>query len=217
LVTQINFEPILSGYRRARVEQHDFDGDTSKESDFEAIARELVGVPSIKTEGLDQWARVEACVKDTVDHVQHCIQENRLSDLLYDDHGKPRKEVISQRLIYSIATIFGKLYRVDVSRESNAGSGAVDFRFSVGYKARLLIEAKLSTHDRLKDGYYEQLPAYGHAEQIKRLILLIIRVSTDDSHIDSLMQSIALKSLPIQVVVIDAVAKPSASKRKSSI
>jgi hypothetical protein len=69
----------------------------------------------------------------------------------------------------------------------------------------------------LKDGYYEQLPAYGKAEGIKRLILLIIRVSTDDSHIKALIASIELKSLPIDVIVIDAVRKPSASKRRSSL
>jgi len=48
------------------------------------------------------------------------------------------------------------------------------------------------------------------------MILLVIRVSTDDAHVQALEQSITLKSLPIQVAVIDAVRKPSASKRKSS-
>jgi hypothetical protein len=64
----------------------------------------------------------------------------------------------------------------------------------------------------LKDGYYEQLPAYGKAEGIKTLILLIIRVSDDDKHINALKAAIALKSLPIEVVEIDAVRQPSASK-----
>jgi hypothetical protein len=72
---------------------------------------------------------------------------------------------------------------------------------------------KLSTHERLKNGYYEQLPAYATAESIKRLILLVIRVSTDDSHLTDLIESIEKKALPIQLVVIDAVPKPSASKR----
>ena len=133
--------------------------------------------------------------------------------MLYDDAGVPRKEVVSQRLIYAVAEIFAKIYDVDLSREGNAGPGAVDFRFTVGYKARLLIEVKLSTHPRIKEGYYEQLPAYAKAETVKRLILLVARVSTDDSHIDRLINSIKKRSLPIQVEVIDAVPKPSASKR----
>jgi hypothetical protein len=47
-------------------------------------------------------------------------------------------------------------------------------------------------------------------------IVPIIKAGADDSHIDALMQSITLKSLPIQIIVIDATTKPSASKRKSS-
>jgi hypothetical protein len=117
------------------------------------------------------------------------------------------------RVIYAIAEIFAKLYDVDLSREANAGPGAVDFRFTVGHEARLLVEVKLSTHERLKDGYYEQLPAYAEAERIKRLILLVLRVSADDAHLDSLNKAIKKKTLPIEVVVIDAVSKPSASKR----
>jgi hypothetical protein len=69
----------------------------------------------------------------------------------------------------------------------------------------------------LKDGYYEQLPAYAKAESIKNLILLIIRVTDDDKHIDALMKAIKLKSLPIQVTVIDAVRKPSASKLRTTM
>jgi hypothetical protein len=139
-----------------------------------------------------------------------------LSEVLFDDAGVPRKEIISQRVIYSIATIFGKLYDVDVSREGNAGPGAVDFRFTVGHQSRLLVEVKLSTHERLRDGYYSQLPAYGRAEGIKHLILLVIRVTDDDSHLRALEQSIKAKALPIQIVMIDGMPKPSASKRKAS-
>jgi hypothetical protein len=209
------FEPILSGYRRARVEPHDFDGDPSKESDFMPMAREIIGEPAVDKSGLDQWERVRACAKDSIIHLRRSIEENRLSEVLYDEAGKPRKEIIAQRIIYAIATIFGKLYDVDVSREGNAGPGAVDFRFTVGHQARILIEVKLSTHERLKNGYYEQLPAYGRAEGVKHLALLVIRVTEDDAHLRSLEQSIKSRSLPIQVIVIDATPKPSASKRKT--
>jgi hypothetical protein len=207
---------ILSGYRRAKPIHYDFDEDPSHVSDFMPIAREIVGEPEVSKTGLDQWERIKACVRETVSHLRRCIEENRLSDVLYDEAGKPRKEIISQRIIYAIATIFGKLYDVDVSREGNAGPGAIDFRFTVGHQARLLIEVKLSTHERLKNGYYEQLPAYGRAEGVKHLILLVIRVNEDDAHLRALAQSIKSNSLPIQVIVIDATPKPSAIKRKSS-
>ena len=210
------FNGILSGYRQAKSSRYDFDTDPLEVSGYDSIARELIGTPSVNMVGLDDWGRVVGCVTNTLLHLRQSIEENKLSEVLYDDAGKPRKEAISQRIIYAIAAIFGNLYNVDVSQQGNAGPGAVDFRFTVGSKSRLLLELKLSTHARLRDGYYEQLPAYGRAEGIKKLILVIIQVSADDAHLDALKRSITLKSLPIQVVVIDAVPKPSASKRTAS-
>ncbi len=86
----------------------------------------------------------------------------------------------------------------------------------MGHKARLIVETKLSTHQRLSDGYYAQLPAYGKAEDIKRLVLVVLRVSDDDKHLNALEAAIKQKALPIEMVVIDAVRKPSASKRRSA-
>jgi hypothetical protein len=212
-----SYAEILGGYQRVMGEPYDFDKDPANVSDYVPIAFEIVGTPNVNREGLDSWGRVEACVKDTISSFTKSVEDYRLSDVMYDDAGDPRNEIIAQRLIYCIADIYAKQYDVDVSREANAGAGAVDFRFTRGHDSRLIVEVKLSTHSRLKDGYYEQLPAYGKAEGIKRLILLIIRVSTDDSHIKALIASIELKSLPIDVIVIDAVRKPSASKRRSSL
>jgi hypothetical protein len=210
------YREIFEGYKRAQVVPYDFDVDPRRISDYDPIAEELVGKPTLDLQGLDQAARVERCLSETLSHFKHSIEENRLSDVLYNDDGKPRNELIAQRLIFSIGKIFGKLCDVDVTRESNAGPGPVDFRFSVGEKARLIIETKLSTHERLKDGYYEQLPTYAKAEKINRMVLVIIRVSEDDKHLAALCKAVKQKSLPIDVILIDAVRKPSASKRKSA-
>ena len=211
------YKEIIEGYKRTPATPYDFDRDPRKVSDFDSIAAEIVGKPNISKTGLDAWGRVQLCVTETISHLRQSIEENRLSDALFDDDGKPRKELIAQRILFSMAQLFGRLCDVDVVRESNSGPGPVDFRFSVGNKNRLLIETKLSTHERLKDGYYEQLPAYAKAEGIKNLILLIIRVTDDDRRINALMQAIALKSLPIEVTVIDAVRKPSASKLRTTM
>ena len=204
---------IISGYKKASPAPYDYDRDPSEVAKLDPIAREIVGEAPTNLTGLSPMDRVEKCMRETIDHVRKSIEQNRLSDLLYDDTGVPRNEVVSQRLIYAVAEIFAKMYDVDQSREGNAGPGAVDFRFTVGHQSRLLVEVKLSTHRRLKEGYYEQLPAYAKAENIQRMVLLLIRVSTDDAHLDGLVNAIRRKSLPIQVEVIDAVPKPSASKR----
>jgi hypothetical protein len=211
------YQQILEGYKRAPATQYDFDFDPRKVSDFDPIASEIVGKPQIDVRGLNAEDRLRMCFDETISHLRQSVEENRLSEVLFDDQGKPRKELIAQRVIFSIARIFGRLCNVDVVPEGNSGAGAVDFRFSVGHKDRLLIETKLSTHERLKDGYYEQLPAYAKADRIKALILLIIRVSEDDKHINALMAAIKQKALSIQVILIDAVRKPSASKLRTTM
>lgn len=215
---------VIEQYKRIQPIPYDFDRDLRK-ADFDPIAAEIVGTPTRAYSGSDSWGKVEACVKQTIEHLKHSIEDNRLSDVLFDENGKPRKELVSQRIVFSIAKIFAKLYNVDVTPEGNSGTGAVDFKFSVGHGAKLLIETKLSTHERLRDGYYLQLPAYakaegikvrGNAKEMKRLVLLIVRVTDDDRHIKALAAEIKKNELLIDVVVIDAVRKPSASKLRKS-
>lgn len=208
------YKEIIDGYKRAAAVSYDFDTDPANVADYGALANEIVGTKNAATPGLSAEQRVEACVAETIGHFTHSVEQNRLSDLLFDDEGHPRRELFAQRLLYSIAAIFGKLYNVDVSREGNAGAGAVDFRFTVGQQNRLLVELKLSSHERLKDGYYEQLPAYGKAEGIARMILVVIIVDSSDN-LGKLLDVIKKRKLPIDLKVVDATPKPSASKRRT--
>ncbi len=216
------YKEVIERYKKIEAVPFDFDRDPRR-ADFDPIAAEIVGTPVLAYTGADSWSKVEACVNQTIEHLKESIEDNRLSDVLFDENGKPRRELISQRIVFSIAKIFAKLYNVDVTPEGNSGPGPVDFKFSVGNSSKLLIETKLSTHARLTDGYYLQLPAYakaegiktrGHAGESKRLILLILRVTDDDSHVKALVTEIKKRALHIRVVEIDAVRKPSASKRR---
>jgi hypothetical protein len=216
------YKEVVERYKRIEAVPFDFDRD-QRRADFDPIAAEIVGTPVRAYTGTDSWGKVEACVNQTIEHLRQSIEDNRLSDVLFDESGKPRRELISQRIVFSIAKIFAKLYNVDVTPEGNSGPGAVDFKFSIGNAAKLLIETKLSTHERLTDGYYLQLPAYAKAEGIKaegrageskHLLLLILRVTDDDRHLKALATEVKKRALHIKVVVIDAVRKPSASKRR---
>ncbi len=216
------YRELVERYKRIEAVPYDFDRNP-KRADFDPIAAEIVGNPIRAYAGTDSWGKVKACANQTIEHLKQSIEDNRLSDVLFDESGKPRRELISQRIVFSIARIFAKLYDVDVTPEGNSGPGAVDFKFSIGNSQKLLIETKLSTHERLKDGYYLQLPAYAKAEGIKahgrpdernRLVLLILRVTEDERHIQALAAEIKREALRIDVVVIDAVRKPSASKRR---
>lgn len=210
------YRQIIHGYRKSVSEPYDFDRDPDKVSDFEAVAKEIVGERKMAIVGLSEQQRVDSSVAETIAHLRQGFEENRLSDCIFDDAGKPRRELVSQRLLYSVSAIFARLFNVNITREPNAGPGPVDFHFSVGNEHRALLELKLSTHERLVDAYLEQLPAYGDAEGIKNLVLLVIRVSEDDSNLLKLKAVVRDRPDPrIRVEIIDAMKKPSASKRRS--
>jgi hypothetical protein len=72
------------------------------------------------------------------------IEENKL--LLYREDGRARHEVFAQRLFFAVADAYCDANNVDLSREVNAGNGPVDFKLSIGYKGRILVEVKKSSN-----------------------------------------------------------------------
>lgn len=57
----------------------------------------------------------------------------------------PRHERASQLLFFAVANVMCAINNVDISPEINSGGGPVDFKFSTGYRGRVLVELKLST------------------------------------------------------------------------
>ena len=111
--------------------------------------------------------------------------------------------MFGQRLFYAIADSCCAANDVDLSREPNPGNGPVDFKLSVGYHGRVLVEIKKSMNPRLLHGFETQLDAYQKAEATELSLYLILRVSEGEK-----------KKLKVpDVAVIDARKKPSASKR----
>lgn len=208
------FKEILEGYEIAKSQAYDFDADRRNVGDSAALAKEIVGQPNSIPNGLSPVERTEAMLHSVISTLRKLVEENRLSELLFNDDGSYKKEIASQRLIFAIAEIYSKVYDVDLNRESNAGNGSVDFKFSVGRGARILIEVKLSSHPRIREGFYAQLPAYAKSEGIQRLVLLIIQIDESIAQISFLQERIEEDPRnTIQMELIDARKRPSASKR----
>lgn len=145
------------------------------------------------------------------------IEDNKLYEVLYGEKGEPRLEVFGQRLFYAIADSYCAANDVDLSREPNPGNGPVDFKLSVGYHGRVLVEVKKSINPRLLHGFETQLDAYQKAEATQESLYLILRVSEGESGIKDLLalreEKLKKKLRVPDIVVIDARKKPSASKR----
>jgi hypothetical protein len=89
---------------------------------------------------------------------------------------------LQQRLFFAVAYSYCDANNIDLSPECDAGSGQVDFKFSKGFDARVVVEIKLSTNPKVIAGYSMQLQTYMKAEETDRGVypncLVALRLAT---------------------------------------
>ena len=148
-------------------------------------------------------------------HFKKLIELHRMSRLLFNN-GKPQRESFVQRLFYMTASLYCVTNNIDMSREVDAGCGALDFKFSSGGHKKVIIEIKLSSSPQLVHGLTSQLPIYMEAENVQDGIYMVMRMSAkDDKNLQKLQQAYyKMPSNPSRprLLIIDAVPQPSASK-----
>lgn len=130
--------------------------------------------------------------------------------------GKPKKERAAQLMFQAIADAFCKANNIDMSPEANMGGGPVDFKFSSGYEARVLVEIKRDT-GTVRHGYETQLEHYKAASDTFYGIFVVIdygRLGDKLSTINEIRNTrIRAGERASDIIVIDATPKKSASKK----
>ncbi|MCX0408439.1 hypothetical protein PL326_04170 [Clostridium perfringens D] len=124
-----------------------------------------------------------------------------------------RDEKIVQKVFQIIADIYCQLYNFDLSAEVNNGRGPVDFKISNGSYNKIMIEIKLTSNPKLKDGIKSQLPIYLKQENTEKGIFLIY----DNGHpkvVDKFKEFYENLSEEEKITyyVVDGTKKKSASK-----
>lgn len=95
------------------------------------------------------------------------VEDRDLWRALWDDKlTRPRGEKIIHIIAGEMWRILCESADVDISREASAGRGSVDFKFSAGWHRRALIEVKLLSSSKLRQGARAQLPQYLVSEQV---------------------------------------------------
>lgn len=102
------------------------------------------------------------------------IEDNQLCKLLYDKNGKRKHESAAQLLFFGIADAYCSANNLDISPESDAGRGPVDFKVSKGANIKVLVEVKLTSNSKLEKGFTSQLPIYQKSEKSHKGIYLVI-------------------------------------------
>lgn len=155
-------------------------------------------------------------VADTIALFKRHVESGNLWEELWVS-GKPKKERASQLIYYAIADAFCKANDLDISPEANMGGGPIDFKFSTGYQARVLVEMKRSG-GTVEHGYEKQLEFYKTASQTDFGVFVIIDYGDLGNKLRKIRkireERLKRDERASEIVVIDATPKASASKRK---
>lgn len=161
-------------------------------------------------------AAIEQLVLETIDNFRHHVEHGNLWEELWIA-GQPKKERAAQLIYYAMADAFCRANNVDVSPEANMGGGPIDFKFSKGYNARVLVEMKKSDGS-VVHGYKKQLEIYKDASRTNYGIFLVLDVGKIGRKLIEIMdiqkRRISAGEPASKIIVIDASRKTSASKRQ---
>jgi len=192
---------------------YDFENDPNGDFIWKEIAENSINEYPLQ---LDNNKKPIEIVNDICNKFQDMVENNGLWKFFHNSDGTHKNETFSQLLFFAIAHSYCEANNLDLSPESDAGRGPVDFKISKGFNDKINVEIKLSTN-RLLHGFETQLPIYDKAEKTNKSIFLIIQLySSNDKKIQKVFDyknkhETVDKILP-NIVVIDATKKKSASK-----
>lgn len=151
---------------------------------------------------------------------KHEIEERGGWRILWNGDD-PASEKVVQALFNVIVVHYCRANDVDVSPESNAGRGPVDFKFSHGWDARAVVETKLANNSKYWDGVQVQTPQYMTSESVSCGYFVTIQYRDVDlstervTRVNNIAKAISEESgRNYTAVFVDARPKASASKLK---
>ncbi|MDB0566913.1 hypothetical protein AB6Q13_07670 [Ralstonia solanacearum] len=207
---------VIKAYMEGYPDFYDFLEDRSGEVGWYRASRQAVAQAplSLKLSAKPSLDEVETVVLAICHHFKRLLEDNQLCKLLYDKGGQRKHESAAQLLFFGVASAYCRANDLELSPESDAGRGPVDFKVSSGFQGKVLVEVKLTSNQQLVHGFEKQLPIYQQAEDAQRGIYLVIdNGGASDARLDSFKKKvIAAGGKGLTVVYVDGNPRPSASK-----
>lgn len=155
-------------------------------------------------------------VLESIEMFKHHVEKGNLWEELWIN-GKPKKERAGQLIYFAMADCYCRANNIDISPEAHMGGGPIDFKFSVGYNARVLVEMKRSG-GTVVHGYEKQLEIYKEAARTNFGIFVVIDYGDGlKPKLDAIRKIQKTRQEAneeaSEIIVIDARQKASASKR----
>lgn len=195
---------------------YDVDADPSlvvSPPDFANEVADAFTTPAPKSE-----AEFVAFVEALIANFKYCVEQRGAWRSLWVK-DKPRPEKHAQ-ILFDVSGIMACHDRdVDLTRESDAGRGPVDFKFSRGRKLRALMEIKLAKSASFRRNLTNQTSTYAGAEKCNRGYFVAIQFT--DAHCDpafmkeseDLAAQVAQNNkMAFKIIWVDARPKKSGSK-----
>ncbi len=211
------FKDLISQYRNKLKNAYDFEVDPSGQVIWAKLSESVPDEFPLDFKDLLPVTNKNILIVARLicNQFSQLIETNGWYEYFHVDGKKIRNERFAQKLFYGIADAYCLANNINLSRESNAGSGALDFKLSKGYKDVVTIEVKYSSNSHLVKGYTTQLPIYNKSERSKYSIYLILRTTDSDKSINQVLklnkQSKEKGEKVPEVIVIDARPQKSAS------
>lgn len=207
---------VLAAYKSAPLEYYDFSDDPTGETVWYQAAKTIANIYPLNlnltnTPSLDE---VYALVEVICEHFKILVEDNQLCKLLYDKNGKRKHESAAQLLFFGVANSYCTANNIDITPESDAGRGPVDFKFSGGAHNKVLVEVKLTSNPNLAKGYKNQLPIYLKAEKsLKGIYLVIHNMEISEQRWQNFINLTNQSGLQnLKMIDVNAIPKDSASK-----
>lgn len=158
---------------------------------------------------------ISKIAEEIINQFKFLIEERRLSEDLYHKGGR-RPEKAAQMLFFAVAYAYCKANNLDITPEADTGNGPVDFKISIGFEGRVLIEIKLSDNPKLIKGYTKQLEKYTEAEETLHGHYVVINVgglNKKDEELKNLHDDLVKQGRnPSKLHFINGLRKVSASR-----
>lgn len=203
-------------YRAKTAQRYDYNEDRSGEASWLPAAQIATRNNPLQLQLADNptTSQVFSLVSSICTKFKSLIEDNGLSQLLYNSDGRPKHETASQLLFYGISEAYCHANSIMIARESDGGRGPVDFKFGTNMQNSVLVEIKKSTNTSgLKKGIVSQLPAYMNAEGAKQAIYLVIDVGYTKAAITNLNEiNAAINGTSVSIIHVSGALQPSASR-----
>jgi len=212
------FETLLHIITEAEFEAYDLDRDPEGLVEWHKVHESVGKIFPIRL-ALTGPPRKQAAIDlvcKIIEQFKTLVEDKGLWKSLWNN-GTPRNEKNAQMVFFAVADTYCKDNGLDITPEADTGSGPVDFKFSAGYRVRILVEVKLSKNPQLLHGYTKQLEAYKDSQDPVSAYYLVIDVGGIGNKVKSLhaahRYALEQGQQASEIVFVNGNRRASASKR----